>query len=102
MTRQYCDMITSEEMTERMKAEIIADVKEGVVPVTVANFAELHDYVDANCYGDSEELFGEIVTESTTDDEHQAKLDAFSAITNPAIESVDAWIKAGGIETALT
>src|SRR5438270_32330 len=94
-------MITPVEMAEKMKAEIIADVKAGIVPVTVANFAELHDHVDANCYGGADELFGEIVTESKTDAEHQAKLDTLSAIMDPAIDIVNAWIEDHGIARSL-
>lgn len=44
-------MITAVELAERMKAEILQDVKAGIVPSTVSEFAELHDFVDANCYG---------------------------------------------------
>jgi hypothetical protein len=95
-------MITSRELAERMKADIVADVKAGIVPATVASFSELHNYVDANCYGGAEELFGEVVTESATDQEHQAKVDIVNGIMAPAIEATDAWIKAGGIETVLT
>jgi hypothetical protein len=40
-----------EEILNRMKAEIIADMSSGVVPNNVRSFSELHDYVDANCYG---------------------------------------------------
>ena len=73
-----------------------------IVPSNVANFSELHEYVNANCYGGAVELFGEIVTESKTDDEHLVKLNSLYAIVDPAVQAVDAWIKAGGIETALT
>jgi hypothetical protein len=90
-------MITSEEMIERMKVEIVADVAAGIVPAGIANFAELHNYVDPNSYGGAEELFGHVVTESASDDEHQAKLDIVNAIMTPAIEATDSWIKAGGV-----
>ncbi|HEX4053851.1 MAG TPA: hypothetical protein VHX86_06270 [Tepidisphaeraceae bacterium] len=95
-------MITSDQIVERMKAEIVGDVKEGIVPANVASFLDLHNFVDANCYGGAEEIFGEFVTESATDHEHQAKLDIVNSLITPAIEATDAWIKAGGIETALT
>jgi len=39
------------DVIERMKAEIQADIVAGIVPATVSSFSELHDYVDANCYG---------------------------------------------------
>jgi hypothetical protein len=93
-------MMKSEEVVERMKLEIVADVENGIVPATVADFSSLHEFVDANCYGGASELFGEIVTESSTDEEHQAKLDKLGAIVNPAIDIVDAWIKHGGIAKA--
>ncbi len=35
---------------DRVIAEIRADIAAGLVPATVASFAELHDYVDANTY----------------------------------------------------
>lgn len=33
------------------QAEIIIDVRKGLIPCTVKSFSELHDYVDANEYG---------------------------------------------------
>jgi hypothetical protein len=44
-------MLTVIQSTERIKAEILADVKSGKVSGNVTNFTELHDYVDANTYG---------------------------------------------------
>lgn len=35
----------------RAKEEILADMERGVVPSTVDDFGELHDFVDANEYG---------------------------------------------------
>lgn len=68
---------------ERMKREILVDVRKGVVPVTCASFSALHDYVDANCYGGfCEEGFDP----NQTDD------------VNTAQNAVDLWIKAGGLK----
>jgi hypothetical protein len=68
---------------ERMKCEIWADVRKGVVPITCKSFSELHDYVDANCYGGfCEEGFDE------------TKVNA----TNDAQNAIDLWIKAGGLK----
>ena len=91
-------MITAEEMAERMKLEILADVRIGCVPATVKSFSELHDYVDANLYGGTEELLLEIeaVTPADADAENCA-LTKLCALCNPAMDLVDAWIKAGGI-----
>ena len=36
---------------QQAMVEIEDDIAEGTVPATVRTFAELHDYVDANCYG---------------------------------------------------
>ena len=43
--------INAEAIIEQMKIEILSDIDEGVIPMNVHNFSELHDYVDANCYG---------------------------------------------------
>ena len=94
--------MNSQQLAERMKTDIIADAMIRRVPHTVRTFDQLHEFVDPNCYGGADELFGEMVTESGTDHEHQAKIDAFSAIRDPAIRIVDDWLKAGGIEATLT
>jgi hypothetical protein len=39
-----------ETAVKRAKAEIFSDIASGIVPATIKNFAELHDYVDGNCY----------------------------------------------------
>ena len=68
---------------ERMKREILADVRKGVVPVTCVSFSELHDYVDANCYGGF-----------CDDGFDTTKVDAINA----AQDAIDLWIKAGGLK----
>lgn len=84
---------------ERIKSEILADVKAGTVPETVASFSELHDYVDANCYGGMEEIYDNFTEGSDGSDESMtAALNRVSEIMNPAIDAVDAWIKAGGVK----
>ena len=40
---------TLDESIERMKQEIIDDIKAGRVPADCPSFSALHDYVDANC-----------------------------------------------------
>jgi hypothetical protein len=44
-------MLMIEYAIERSKTEILEDIEQGIVPHTVADFSELHDYVDANEYG---------------------------------------------------
>jgi hypothetical protein len=50
------------EAFNKARDEINADITTGTVPETVASFAELHDYVDANEYGG--------LTEMETVDDH--------------------------------
>ncbi len=35
----------------RAKKEILEDIESKLVPYTIDRFQDLHDYVDANCYG---------------------------------------------------
>ena len=35
----------------QMKREILLDIQNGDVPTTVQTFGDLHDFIDANCYG---------------------------------------------------
>ena len=43
--------VTFDGIVARMQIEIAADMKSGAVGPGVRTFGELHDYVDANCYG---------------------------------------------------
>ncbi|MBX3497562.1 MAG: hypothetical protein KF769_15110 [Parvibaculum sp.] len=91
-------MMTSSELAERMKAEILADVEKGIVPASVSSFSELHEYVDANLYGGTEALLEELDSEAPdTDEGHSGALAALCDLANPAMNAVDAWIRSGGI-----
>lgn len=90
--------ITSVQLAERIKAEILEDVKNGIVPATVKSFSELHDYVDANCYGGTEALLDEMDKQAPdTDEGHSRAMSALVDICNPAQEIINDWIAAGGI-----
>lgn len=90
-------MITPEEMAERMKADILADIRAGIVPKSVKTFSELHDYVDANCYGGSEALLDELDAEvADTDEGHTSALNALCDLMNPAMEIINEWLASGG------
>ncbi|WP_459556770.1 hypothetical protein [Lacunimicrobium album] len=89
-------MITSEQLAEKMQFEILNDMQTGIVPPSVGNFSELHDYVDANCYGGSEALLDELDVSSTTDEEHIHALNTLCDLMNPAIELVNEWLANGG------
>ncbi len=80
-----------------MQTEILRDVSSGIVPATVQNFSELHDYVDANCYGGTEALLEAMdAAGPDTDEAHQANLDKLSDVMNEAMEIVNAWLQNGG------
>lgn len=76
---------------EQAKREVLRDIAEGVVPVTVGTFAELHDHVDANYYGglfdlaDAELAGG---ADSTSE--------ALQDFANDVQDAVDRWLRAGG------
>lgn len=70
-------------LIELSKKEIIADVLAGIVPATVASFSDLHDYVDANCYGGMCEENYEPSEENDRE--------------NNVLNALDLWIKNNGI-----
>lgn len=93
---------TLDESIERMKQEIIEDNKIGRVPADCPSFSALHDYVDANCYGGFCE---DDVMQALTDhfgglDEDEGMPDALIGYLNDAQNSIDRWIKEGGIKHA--
>ena len=101
-TAQKClilkGMPTPEEIADLMMAEILYDVSTGIIPRTVRSFSELHDYVDANLYGDTEKLLEQLdAAQPDTDEGHTTALNAACDLLNPAIETVDAWLANGGI-----
>lgn len=79
-------MITSQELVSRMMAEILRDMLTGRVPRNVASFSALHDYVDANCYGGTEELF------------ESMPMDELFPLMNEAQTTVDNWLKGRVLE----
>lgn len=90
---------TLDESIERMKQEIIEDIKAGRVPANCPSFSALHDYVDANCYGGFCE---DDVMQALTDhfggiDEKSGMPDSLIVYLNDAQSSIDLWIKEGGI-----
>ena len=89
-TEQELDDICNSAV-ERSKVEILAHVASGRVPSTVETFGDLHDYVDANCYGglcdDDDAFWGQ------TGSERDLVMDLAADVQN----AVHAWIGAGGI-----
>ena len=89
-------MIISEQLAKKMKVEILADMQAGIVPASVQNFSELHDYVDANCYGGTEALLDELDAGATSDEQHRKTLDTMCDLMNPAMEIINEWIAGSG------
>jgi len=65
----------------RSQREIIAEVKAGRTPATVASFSDLHDYADANEYGG-------LCDEGSDWDADDA---------NAVQDAVDLWVKSGAL-----
>lgn len=84
---------------ERMKQEIIEDIKSGQVPASCPSFSALHDYVDANCYGGfcDDDLMQVLTEHYGGIDENEGMPDALIGYLNDAQNSIDSWIKEGGI-----
>ena len=90
-------MIAPEELAERMKAEILEDISFGRVPRSVKNFAELHNYVDANCYGGTEEILARLDAKGSGSDESETTvLNALIDVMNSAMEIINVWLAEGG------
>lgn len=93
--------VSPEQLAEVMKKEILEDVQKGIVPQDVSSFSQLHDFVDANCYGGTEALLDEMDSAvPDTDENHARALGALVDICNPAMDIVDAWIKTGAMREA--
>jgi len=87
---------------DRMKREILADSEAGIVPQECSSFSELHEAVDANCYGGfCEDAIADALMEHFGGPgEADGMPDALTGslgFMNAAQEAVDLWIKDGGI-----
>lgn len=83
MARNADTAPTNAAIVALIKAQIRDDIADGLVPATVTRFADLHDHVDANTYGDP--LV--IQREQSGDDWHD--------VANAVHADVDAWLRAG-------
>ena len=94
---------TLEEAIERMKREVIEDVKSDKVPSTVKSFSELHDYVDANEYGGfcEDGVLDAMIRHFGGRDENEGMPDKMMEYLNGAQNAIDVWIKNDGVSTAL-
>lgn len=70
-------------LVEKSKLEILQDIEIGVLPESVSSFSELHDYVDANCYG------------GFCEDDYEVSENY--ELENEVQNQVDAWLKNGRV-----
>jgi len=87
------------ESIERMKQEIVEDIKAGRVPADCPSFSALHDYVDANCYGGfcEDVLLQALIEHFGGRDENEGMPDDLMDYLNNAQNSVDLWIRNRGV-----
>ena len=79
-------------------SEIAAALRENVDKVTC--FSDLHDYMDANTLGESEEIWEEL-TDGIGPEGDEKKVQAACDVLNEAQTIVDEWIKLGGLKASL-
>ncbi|PYS21334.1 MAG: hypothetical protein DMF72_17765 [Acidobacteria bacterium] len=79
-------------------SEIAAMLRENVDKVTC--FSDLHDYMDANTLGESEEIWEEL-TDGIGPEGDEKKVQAACGVVNEARTIVDEWIKRGGLKANL-
>jgi hypothetical protein len=82
---------------ETGKVEILKDVRSGTVPISVASFSQLHDYVDANEYG---KAFDWPTLPSETDDD--AYQQACCDFWNKVQDTLHDWIASGEMRQDLS
>lgn len=97
-------MPTLDESIERMKQEIIEDIKAGRVPADCPSFSALHDYVDANCYGGfcEDDVMQALLENYGGRDENEGMPDELMNYFNEAQNSIDRWIKEVDIKQIAT
>lgn len=77
-------------LINQTKAEILADVIAGRVPVSASTYSELHDYVDANMYAEVPlKFFAELFGCDVAD------------LFNPMSDAIDAWLQCGELVRAV-
>lgn len=87
--------LTLDDLISLMKHQILGDMESGLVPRTVSSFSALHDYVDANCYGNlcDDDLADAYIEEFGGRDDNEGMPDGFLNLINRAQNAVDAWLR---------
>lgn len=96
------DLLKSlESRIDIMKAEITAGVLSGRVPCSVESFGDLHDYVDANEYGEicEDEVYDNLVEHFGGRDADEGMPQGMVDFINALQDAGNAWIKSGALLT---
>jgi hypothetical protein len=86
--------LLSTEMSGQPEIGIAELLKQNVGAVTC--FSDLHDYMDANTLGESEEIWEELTADIPPEGDEK-KVQAACDVLNEAQTIVDEWIKQGGL-----
>lgn len=91
-------MKTLDEVVVQMKAEVLEEIKDGRIPVTVRSFSELHDYIDANELGGfcDDDVADEMIAHFGGRDEREGMPDGMIRFMNDAQHAIDEWLEIGG------
>jgi hypothetical protein len=81
--------------TEKAYSSLALALQENIDKVT--SFSDLHDYMDANTLGESEEVW-EALTDGIGPEGDERKVQAACDVLNEAQGIVDEWIKQGGLK----
>lgn len=94
---------TLEQIVARMKGEILCDIAAGRVAADVRSFSELHDHVDANCYGGfCDQAFADaLAAHFGGGSEREGMPDGMVGYLNAAQASINNWIVDGGLLNAI-
>lgn len=95
MTTKAIAVPTLDQLVERMKDEILANMQAGHIAPSVASFGELHDYCDANCLGGlcEDKIADALIEHYGGRDQHEGMPQGMLDLINAAQAQVDQWLK---------
>lgn len=79
-----------------MKDDILHDIHSGIVPRSVRSFSELHDYVDANCYGFMDGFLATLLIWFGPDEDTGWLSDEGFAYVNACQNAINDWLANAG------
>ncbi|MEI6619120.1 MAG: hypothetical protein WCO17_08350 [Betaproteobacteria bacterium] len=81
----------------QMKLEILDDVRNGYVPISITHFGALHDHRDANCYGGfcDDDYADLLIAHFGGRDEQESMPQTMLDFINACQEEVNDWLADG-------